>query len=279
MASPRRVETFLLDGTLESVRIIDIESTLKAIIIPRLALGKVKDLPEVTRPGIYFLIDTANKKVYIGEAEGSYDRLKRHFNSKNKDWWTIAVLMAHVEQDKLGKSDVKYLEALAISRAQKSSYTLLNKNTPKPNTISKTHIHTLDNYLKDIEFSLAFLGHNVLKIQGEEHTEDTWYCTNKSTKARGVTRGEQFIILAGSKIDISHSPTWAKANPNSLRARNKILQEKAEIVNGVATLRDDVEFSSANQATRFAVGHSANAWITWKNAASQTMDEVKRRSE
>lgn len=38
---PRLVQTYLLDGTIEGVRIIDCESTVKAFVVPRIQINEV----------------------------------------------------------------------------------------------------------------------------------------------------------------------------------------------------------------------------------------------
>lgn len=274
---PRRIETFLPDGTLEGVRIIDIESTIKAFVVPRLALGQIKDRPEIRRPGLYFLISSDSDRAYIGETDGSYDRLNSHI--KNKAWWDVAVLIVHITDDGLDKSDVKYLESLAISQARSGSIKVENKTSPTPNTVRETRKHALQNYIQDVQFILTFLGYDILTSTAKTQPDTVWYCTSKKTHAKAVFKGDQFVILAGSRIDTLHTDAWARSHPSALKQREEILASRATITNGVATLTDNVAFRSANTAGGFAVGHNINAWVTWKNEAGQTMDEVKRRGE
>lgn len=277
MTNARRIETFLLDGTLEGVRIVDVESTIQAFVIPRLALGQVKDRAEIRRPGLYFLISSDSNRAYIGETDGSYGRLVSH--TKNKAWWDVAVLIVHITDDGLDKSDVKYLESLAIKQARDGSIKVENKTSPAPNTVRETRKHTLQNYTQDIQFILTFLGYDILTSIAKGQADTFWYCTSKKTHAKAMFKGDQFVILAGSRIDTSHTDTWAHSHPSALKQREEIFASRATIANGVATLTDNVTFRSPNTAGGFAVGRNVNAWVTWKNAAGQTMDEVMRRGE
>lgn len=277
MTSPRRIETFLLDGTLEGVRIVDIESTIQAFVIPRLALGRVKDRVEIRRPGLYFLISSDSNRAYIGETDGSYDRLVSH--TKNKAWWDVAVLIVHITDDGLDKSDVKFMESLAIKQARDGSIKVENKTSPAPNTVRETRKHTLQNYIQDIQFILTFLGYDILTSAAKVQPDTFWYCTAKKTRAKAMFKGDQFVILAGSHIDTAHTDTWARSHSSALKQREEIFASRATIANGVATLTDNIAFRSPNTAGGFAVGHNVNAWVAWKNEIGQTMDEVMRKGE
>ena len=59
MTSPRLIQTFLIDGTLEGARIIECESSIKAFIIPRIKINDVKNRPELAQPALYFLVSAA----------------------------------------------------------------------------------------------------------------------------------------------------------------------------------------------------------------------------
>jgi len=277
MSNRRRIEILLLDGTLEGVHMIDTESTIKAFVIPRLALGQLKHRAEIRRPGLYFLISSDSNRAYIGETDGSYDRLNSHI--KNKAWWDVAVLIVHVTDDGLDKSDVKYLESLAISQARGGSIKVENKTSPAPNTVREARVHTLQNYIQDIQFILTFLRYDILTSPAKARADDYWYCTSKKTQAKAMFKGDQFVILAGSQIDVSHTDTWAHSHPSALKRREEVFSSRATVTNGIATLTDNVAFRSANTAGGFAVGHNVNAWVTWKNAKGQTMDEVMRKGQ
>jgi len=48
MNKPRLIQTYLPDGTLEGVRIIEVsESSVKAFVVPRIKLNNIKDRAEI----------------------------------------------------------------------------------------------------------------------------------------------------------------------------------------------------------------------------------------
>lgn len=77
MDKPRLIQTYLLDGTLEGVRIIEIsESPVKAFVIPRIKLNNIKGREELKQPSLYLLVNSGENQVYIGESENFFIVLK-----------------------------------------------------------------------------------------------------------------------------------------------------------------------------------------------------------
>ena len=116
MNSPKLLQSYLLDGTIEGVRIIELsESAIKAFVVPRLKLNDIKNREEVSWPSLYLLINSGDNQLYIGESENFYNRVKNH--DQSKDFWDLAVAIVS-NNNSLEKSDVKYLESLAVEKAQ-----------------------------------------------------------------------------------------------------------------------------------------------------------------
>jgi len=271
---PRLIQTFLINGTFEGPRIIDIESSVKAFVIPRLHLGSVKDREELLHPALYFLINSDDLKIYIGESENFYHRIKNH--DQEKKWWDIAVAIVSTTNS-LGKSEVKYLESLAVERAQGGSMSVENKTLPTRNNVHEFKLHQLQHILDDTQLILTSIGYDALSVP--EKSEQIWYCKTKKTDARGVFRGDKFVILAGTKLDLAEAPSFSKFFPSDSIRRKDIINNKTAIQDDVATLNENISFRSPNDAGQIVTGRSINAWTTWKNEAGQTMDEVMRRVE
>lgn len=273
----RLIQTFLVDGTLEGIRIIDPEGDIEAYVIPRLKLGEAKHEKKLAQPALYILLNAEDNRAYIGESENFLARASQHL--KSKDWWTLAVAIVS-KTNGLEKGDVKYLESLAIERARGGSVAIENSTIPPRNNIHRFKIHQLDKILDDIQLALTSLGYDVLSSPEQNQQQETiWHCKSKRSDARATFKGDQFIILAGSRIDTTYTDTWGSAYPGALEFRNTTLATKADTIDGVATLTDNIAFRSPNSAGGFVVGHSVNAWMAWKNAAGRTMDEVMRRGE
>ncbi len=271
--SPRLIQTYLPDGTLEGIRVIELsESSIKAFVMPRLQLKNAKVIDELSRPSMYFLVSSSESLGYIGESENFLNRVKNH--DQNKQFWDVAVAIISTTNS-LEKSDVKYLESLAVERAQSGSMTIENKTVPIRNNVHEFKLHSLQKILDDTQLILTSLGYDILSSPNIK--EETWSCTAKYTNAKAQFRGDKFVILKGSTIDKSYAPSWGDKWPKSLIEREEIFANYGRDLEETVVLNDNVAFRSPNHAGGFATGRNVNAWIVWKNESGQTMDEVMRK--
>lgn len=270
---PRLIQTYLPDGTLEGIRVIELsDSSIKAFVIPRLQLKNAKVREELLRPSLYFLISSSDSLGYIGESENFFHRVKNH--DQNKQFWDVAIAIVSTTNS-LEKSDVKYLESLAVERAQSGSMTVENKTVPIRNNVHEFKLHILQKILDDSQLILTSLGYDILS--SPDIKEDVWYCKSKKTEARAQFRGDKFVVLQGSIIDKSTSPSWATKWSKSLAEREEIFEKYGRDLGDTVELTENVAFKSPNHAGGFATGHNINAWVTWKDESGQTMDEVMRK--
>lgn len=255
MNQPKLIQTYLPDGTLEGVRIIEIsDSQVKAFVIPRLHLGNVKSRSELSQASLYFLVSAEESLCYIGETENFLHRMRDH--DQKKQFWDVAVAIISTTNN-LGKTDVRYLESLAVERAQSGSMKTENKTVPVKNNIHEFNLHILQKIIDDTGLILTSLGYDILTRA--EQTEDTWYCTAKKTNAKAQFRGDKFVILEGSVIDKSYAPSWAQ---KSLAEREEIFTKYGRDLGDVVELTENVAMKSPNHAGGFATGHNVNAWVT-----------------
>ena len=117
------IQIFSPDGSPRSIKIAEITNrTISAVFIPRNKLNQANKRDEIQNVGTYFLFgkneEHSLQQVYIGESEDCLKRLRDH--NRNKDFWTHAVVMVS-KTSALTKTHVKYLEHLAVKRAQESS--------------------------------------------------------------------------------------------------------------------------------------------------------------
>lgn len=275
---PRLLQTFLVDGTIEGIKIIDCETTINAVVIPRIKLSEAKSLEEVTRPALYFLINEDGDQAYVGEAENFYNRLKNH--DQNKDWWDVAIAIIS-STNELSKGDVKYLESLAVERAQNGSIKVQNLVSPIRNNISKFTVHKLQNILDDTELILTSLNYDILSspTAGNDDDENVWYLKHKGVFARGEYRGSQFVLLAGSTMHAVTTDAWKRDFPNQNAIRESVLGDKADIQDDIATIKENMAFKSVSMAAGIVIGGHTNGWKVWKNRQGQTMDEVIRKGD
>ncbi len=274
MNSPKLLQSYLLDGTIEGVRIIELsESAIKVFVIPRLKLNDVKSREEINWPSLYLLINSGDNQLYIGESEKFFERVKNH--DQSKDFWDLAVAIVS-NNNSLEKSDVKYLESLAVEKAQATAaLEVLNKTVPSRNNVHEFKVHTLEKILEDTALIAESLGFSIFKTKQLKQT-DVWHLSAKKTDAHAEYRGDRFVILKGSKIDKTVAPSWEKGWPKLYIEREEILTN-AEDHGDFVVLTENISFKSPNRAGDFATGRSTNAWLVWKNSDGKTMDEIIRK--
>lgn len=276
MTQPRLLQTYLTDGTLEGIRVVDPEGDIEAYVIPRLKLAEARSEEKLAQPALYILLNAEDNKAYIGESESFYTRVGQHL--KNKDWWTLAVAVVSKNND-LEKGDVKYLESLAVERARGGSATIENSTIPPRNNIQRFKVHKLDKILDDTQLVLTSLGYDIFTSKSQAANETIWYCKTKLTDAKAVFRGEKFVVLAGSLIDKSHTPSFEKEYSYQVAERQEIFNQKSIDHGDYVELEENIALVSPNHAGHIVAGRSVNAWTTWKNSAGETMDQVMRRGE
>jgi predicted GIY-YIG superfamily endonuclease len=86
---PKNGESIIRSRTTEQIRSWDFPRSLKALEVFNSELGKID------YPGIYILIETKLNKVYIGESQSLYTRLKTHSNTpeeKIRNWDRVVII-------------------------------------------------------------------------------------------------------------------------------------------------------------------------------------------
>jgi hypothetical protein len=277
MNNPRLIQTYLPDGTLEGARVIELsESSVKAFVVPRIKINQVKDRVELKQPAIYMLINSGDGQVYIGESENFYHRIKTH--DQSKDFWDLAIAIVS-STNTLGKTDVKYLESLAVEKAQATAaMKVLNKTVPVRNNIHEFKVYSMEKLLDDIALIAESLGFSIFSSH-DDKKETIWHVKSKNTDAKAQFRGDKFVVLAGSVMDLQPGKGWARYPEQERAERKKLIDTYGAQLNSTVLLTDNISFKSPNHAGRILLGRSANAWTTWKDSEGRTMDEIMRKGE
>lgn len=273
MNKPRLIQTYLTDGTLEGIRVVDPEGDVEAYVIPRLKLAEAKNEEKLLQPALYILLNAEDNRAYIGESESFLTRATQHL--KSKDWWTLAVAIVSKTND-LEKGDVKYLESLAVERTRGGSTTIENSTIPPRNNIHKFKVHKLDKILDDTQLVLTTLGYDILSLPQQKNNDQVWHLSSRGAHAQGEYRGDQFIVLAGSSYGVDRSNKWAASFPNVDAMRRDAITNKSVVNGDTATLTDNIAFKSVSLAAGFVTGGFVNGWKVWKDSSGKTMDEIIR---
>lgn len=121
----KTVKIYLKEGSSNSLLIAEIINwTGIVFVVPRSQLVKLADRDEIKQAGIYLLVgqdlDEINReRIYIGESENVWVRLKQHNDVPEKDFWDKTIII--ISKDKnLTKAHGRYLESKMIDLAQKA---------------------------------------------------------------------------------------------------------------------------------------------------------------
>jgi len=288
----KSIRIYLKEGTVTGIKLAEVVNlTIQAFSCPR---NKLLDLNkyfsnESNRPGIYFLIGiddkTNNDKVYIGEAENVWERLKTH--DIKKDFWNEVILFTSKDEN-LTKSHVKYLESRLITISNMSKrYQLENSNSPSLTSLPLPDKDAMEEFILNIRLLTGTLGHKFLETpllsndlnsnsvipKTEENSlieikENMLFELNvKGVKAKAIQTDEGVVVLENSEISETASKNYGYKT-----LREKLIEDNIIINNKFAK---NYLFQSPSAAAAVIVGYSINGRNTWKNNNGKSLKEIE----
>lgn len=278
-SKPQTIQIFLPDGSPRSIKIAEITNrTISAVFIPRNKLNQANKRDEIQNVGTYFLFgkneEHSLQQVYIGESEDCFKRLRDH--NRSKDFWTHAVVMVS-KTSALTKTHVKYLEHLAVKRAQESSrfYTENDKVPAAPFVTESMEADLLDSF-ETIQVLLETLGYPLFDTVEEEPTsqKESFKLEGRGIKAQGDLVDDGFIVYKGSEAKLDTVPS---CHDYLINLRNQLIKDDILLNNGKHLFfNKNYVFSSPSTAGGVVLGRSTNGWTKWKSKDGKTLDEIKR---
>lgn len=263
----------LIGSEPDGIRICHVEGeSLTTVVVPRELLSEAKKLPDIPKRGVYYLLDEDHGvigRVYAGQTTQGLARLDAH--KSRKEFWNKAVMFLDDESN-MDRDVLDALEADAIGYVRThGSYENDNLETPQP-YVSPYKEQAVRRLHKSILFRLAVLGYGLDRTDAAVPAGHALFHTRRNgivAKGRYDERTGSFTVLAGSQIDLSRP---VLKNVGATDARRNVFGEES----GIATLRDDMVFSSPSSAAVFVLGGSQNGWTEWVNEAGETLDTVYR---
>jgi len=277
------VRLFLMDGSADGRWTAELSNwTGKAYKIPRSMLSQSKKREDLQKAGIYLLFGRSDElggkdKVYIGEAENIYERLKQH--ASGKDFW-FEVIPFISKDENLNKAHIKYLESRLYQLAQEAGrYTLENTSKPTRSKISEADEAEMEEFLQNIRMLTSILGHKVFEIivrspELDANQADIFYLKSKGIQATGKQTPEGFVVYKGSQL-VNHCVPSCPVSSKKLRdgMKNKgVLKEHQNTL----VYQQDYLFASPSGAATVTLGRSSNGWVEWKNQAGQTLKTCQK---
>lgn len=299
MSVGKSIRIYLKDGNVTGIKLAEVVNlTIQALACPR---NKISDMSThfslaVNTPGVYFLIGeddkTGRRKVYIGESENVWERLKNH--DINKDFWTEVVLFTS-KDDNLTKSHVKFLESKLVDLAKVSDrYILENGNTPVRSSLPLPDRDAMEEFALNIKLLTGTLGHTFLEdpiadanTQKLNPLNDDSSAQNSSKQgeslklflevgeasAKAIQSNEGLVVLEGSRVAKDR-----KGNYGYKTLREKLLREEiiGQNKNGELVFRKNHLFDSPSAAAAVLVDYSINGRGNWKDQSGRTLNDLEK---
>lgn len=272
----KTVTTYLVDGDPKGTRYAFISNKIcQMFVVPRSSMDYLEKQKKLQKPAFYILIgedEIGKPQAYIGETENFKERVKDH--DQKKAFWQKALIFVSKDAD-MTKTDVQYLEYLAVQQAKESNRYNLNENnqTPKEPNLPEYQKDAMDEFFEDIKFLTSFIGIGIFEKVQINKKIPLFSFNRRGACAYGVYDGNGFTVLRGSVLskDVVQSC-------KTVERRISIVNDYSGLnENGNPVLTSDISFSSPSTAASICGGCSSNGWLDWKNEEGCTLDEIYRK--
>lgn len=159
------IYTYLHNDDLNGSRIVSMDDCMcKLYNIMRDDSDFMKDFErDLQSPALYILINKDDSKAYIGETDDFIKRIAQHITKK--DFWHEVMVFLGTNEDTLSKTEVQYLEYLALEKAKQVKSYDLSENTqagkiPHMNVMQKGKT---DKFFKYVQFLAKFVGCDIFE--------------------------------------------------------------------------------------------------------------------
>lgn len=159
------IYTYLHNDDLNGSRIVSMDDCMcKLYNIMRDDSVFIKDFEnDLQSPALYILINKETSKAYIGETDDFIKRLPQHLAKKN--FWSEVMVFLGTNEDTLSKTEVQYLEYLALEKAKQVKSYDLSENT-KPGKVPHMNVMQkgkTDKFFKYVQFLAKFVGCDIFE--------------------------------------------------------------------------------------------------------------------
>lgn len=159
------IYTYLHHDDLNGSRIVSMDDCMcKLYNVMRDDSEFLKDFErDLQYPALYILINKEKHKAYIGETDDFIKRIAQHITKK--DFWTEVMVFLGTNEDTLSKTEVQYLEYLALEKSKQVKSYDLSENTqagkiPHMNVMQKGKT---DKFFKYVQFLAKFVGCDIFE--------------------------------------------------------------------------------------------------------------------
>lgn len=210
-AKAKTINLLLYDGDLSGVISIEDSSWNSGELYsaPRESVDELLKTDACSKYGVYLLL--SREMVYVGQASDLKKRINQH--KVGKDWWESVVILT-TKGDDLNHSDIDYLEAVLIDKANKiGRLDVDNKNKGNQKKVSKFREVFLGQYLDEALFLMQLIGITVFTEKPAASGSLISTIDTKTKLALGKrSKAEAISFLNENGIIIDKKATYAVRN-------------------------------------------------------------------
>lgn len=240
----KTIKIYIRGNTPRSLRSIEIVNwSGKAFMGNRGHLKQLKDIPELTETGIYFLLnnneDSGLTEIYIGETDSASQRLNQH---TNKDWWDTFIVF--ISRD-LTKAHVRYLESKLydLAKISVSSIKVMNDGVPGGSKLPEPDECAMEEFASNMIFTLETLGLGLFQtestlenIAGDQIQNEKNQYRTSSPKNYEAAQGMEFYITLPKDLSPNNEHTRGLMSVNNgsfiLKAGSPIRKDAGDSFEG-----------------------------------------------
>jgi len=227
--NPQNGENIIRSRTTEQIRSWDFPRSLKTLKVFNTELGKID------YPGIYILIETKLNKVYIGESQSLYSRLKTHNNTpeeKIKNWDRVVIINdgRSANQSDFNDNVVRHaLEHYLIALFKANKYKVVSQGSKQ--ILNSLQIVIVTKLIYELNFFLIKKGliQKLIADRGQEEVmlddlrktlERFKYNITELKSYEATINGEKVFIRPGSKKTKGWQVTFRDVFKKTLQDEN-----------------------------------------------------------
>ena len=219
----KTIRIYLPSGDSSGIWIAEIiNRTPQFIVGSKLQIDELAARPELRRPGVYCLIgkdpdDPDTEKIYIGQGEDVYNRIKSHLNDESKDFWEKTAIVVSKDEN-LTTGHILYIETQLIKLAKKANrVSVINVQQESNRNLPEPEISSMDDIIDMIKLVFPALGFNFLEPSTEvrkpelilENQIPVFILTATNIEAIAIELEGKFIVQSNStakKLQSEHFP-------------------------------------------------------------------------
>jgi hypothetical protein len=271
----KTIRLYLLEGTASGpIQAEVINWTGQVFVIPRSDLSHVATQKDIQRTGVYLLVGRSPKhgyldRVYVGEGDDVYKRLKAHETDPKKEFWDRAIAITSKDSN-LTKAHVRYLEHRLVTILKEAGRVeCANGNEPSEKELPMSDVADMEYFLEQIKIILPAVGCDALQSKPEElvnspATEQSplFEMSDVGTLAQAREIDGSFVVLKGSTARKQGTKSW----DSYVDLRDQLIEDGSLIEKNedYFEFTRNTAFKSLSAAAAVIAARNTNGRLAWK---------------